>query len=188
MKIIVPIVLLVMLASIFASQSVFAQSNQITSTVSLTHLNVQLTYPSQVLPGQSATINLTAQAKDSFQLANLTVQVYLADQNNLRQLVSTTVAQNTMMPSGNQINKQIQITVPSDAPRTSLVALVTESVSMTPYSYPYAYANPYWSGNLYGNWYGYGSYPYYSPYSSHLTISTTPRHTILTAIHHTIIS
>ncbi len=165
MKIIVPIVLLVILASLFASQSVFAQSNQITSTVSLTHLNVQLTYPSQVLPGQSATINVTAQAKDSFQLANLTVQVYLADQNNLRQLLSTTVAQNTMMPSGNQINKQIQITVPSDAPRTSLVALITESVSMTPYSYPYAYAYPYWSGNLYGNWYGYGSYPYYS-YSS----------------------
>ena len=162
LKIIVPIVLLVILVSLFASQSVFAQSNQITSTVSLTHLNVQLTYPSQVLPGQSATINLTAQAKDSFQLANLTVQVYLADQNNLRQLLSTTVAQNTMMPSGNQINKQIQITVPSDAPRTSLVALISESVSMTPYSYPYAYAYPYWSGNLYGNWYGYGSYPYYS--------------------------
>ena len=133
-------------------QSVFAQSNQVTSTVSLSHGNVQLTYPSQVLPGQSATINLTAQAKDSFQLANLTVQVYLADQNNLRQLLSTTVAQNTMMTTGNQINKQIQITVPSDAPRTSLVALVTESVSMTPYSYPNAYAYPYWSGNLYGNW------------------------------------
>jgi len=176
-KIIVPIVLLVILASIFASQSVFAQSNQVTSTVSLTHLNVQLTYPSQVLPGQSATINLTAQAKDSFQLTSLTVQVYLADQNNLRQLLSTTVAQNTMMTSSNQINKQIQITVPSDAPRTSLVALVTESVTMTPYSYPYA-NSPYWNGygmysygnsgswygygNSNGNWYGYGLYPYYS--------------------------
>ena len=170
-KIIVPIVLLVILASIFASQSAFAQSNQVTSTVSLSHLNVQLTYPSQVLPGQSATINLTAQAKDSFQLTSLTVQVYLTDQNNLRQLLSTTVAQNTMMPSGNQINKQIQVTVPSDAPRTSLVALVTESVSMTSYSYPYVnypYSNGYWGGygmtfygNSNGNWYGYGSYPYY---------------------------
>jgi hypothetical protein len=112
-----------------------------------------------------------AQAKDSFQLTSLTVQVYLTDQNNLRQLLSTTVAQNTMMPSGNQINKQIQVTVPSDAPRTSLVALVTESVSMTSYSYPYAYY-PYWNGywdgyGMYsygnysnGNRYGYG-YPYY---------------------------
>ena len=165
-KIIVPIVLLVILASIFATQSVFAQSNQVTSTISLTHLNVQLTYPSQVLPGQLATINLTAQAKDSFQLTSLTVQVYLADQNNLRQLLSTTVAQNTMMPSGNQINKQIQVTVPSDAPRTSLVALVTESVSvgvgMPSYNYPYGY--PYWNGyaNVYSNGYGYNPY-YYSP-------------------------
>jgi len=160
-KIVFPIVILVILASIFATQSAFAQSNQVTSTVSLSHLNVQLTYPSQVLPGQSVTINLTAQAKDSFQLTSLTVQVYLADQNNLRQLLSTTVAQNTMMTSGNQINKQIQVTAPSDAPRTSLVALVTESVGMTASSYSYPYAYPYWGG--YGNWYGYayGSYPYY---------------------------
>ena len=191
-KIIVTIVLLVILATIFASQSVFAQSNQITSTVSLSHLNVQLTYPSQVLPGQSATINLMAQAKDSFQLTSLTVQVYLADQNNLRQLLSTTVAQNTMMPSGNQINKQIQVTVPSDAPRTSLVALVTESVSMTSSSYSYAYY-PYWNGywDGYGrysygnysnsNWYDYGypyyynyyGYPYYSSYPSYSYQSTS---------------
>jgi hypothetical protein len=160
-KIIVSIVFLVIVASIFATQSVFAQSNQVTSTLSLTHLNVQLTYPTQVVPGESATINLTAQAKDSFQLTSLTLQVYLADQNNFRQLLSTTVAQNTVMPSGNQINKQIQVTVPSDAPRTSLVALVTESVSvsvgMPSYNYPYGY--PYWNG--YGNVYGYGSYPYY---------------------------
>jgi hypothetical protein len=158
-KVIVPIVLLVIVGSIFATRSVFAQSNQITGTVSLSHLNVQLTYPSQVLPGQSATINLTAQAKDSFQLTSLTVQVYLADQNNLRQLLSTTVAQNTMMQSGNQISKQIQVSVPSDAPRTSLVAIVTESVSLSSSSYSYPYAYPYWSG--YGNWNGYGSYPYY---------------------------
>jgi len=155
-KIIVPIVLLVILASIFATRSVLAQTSQVTSTVSLSHLNVQLTYPSQVLPGQSVTINLTAQAKDNFQLTSLAVQVYLADQSNLRQLLSTTVTQNTVMTSGNQINKQIQVTVPSDASRTSLVALVTESVGLT--SNSYAYGNPYWNG--YNNWYG-TSYPYY---------------------------
>jgi len=155
-KIIVPIVLLVILASIFATRSVLAQTSQVTSTVSLSHLNVQLTYPSQVLPGQAVTINLTAQAKDNFQLTSLTVQVYLADQSNLRQLLSTTVTQNTVMTSGNQINKQIQVTVPSDSPRTSLVALVTESIGLT--SNSYAYGNPYWNG--YNNWYG-ASYPYY---------------------------
>jgi hypothetical protein len=158
-KNLVPIVLLVILASIFASQSVFAQNSLVTSTVSLSHLNVQLIYPSQVLPGQAATINLTALAKDSFQLTSLTVQVYLADQNDLRPLLSTTVAQNMVMPSGNQITKQIQVSVPSDAPRTSLIALVTESVSVLPASYSYPYAYPNWNG--YGNGYGYGTYPYY---------------------------
>ena len=147
---------------IFATRSVFAQSSQVTSTVNLSHLSVQLTYPSQVVPGQSAIINLTALAKDSFQLTSLTVQVYLADQNNLQQLLSATVAQNIVMPSGNQIVKQFQVTVPSDAPRTSLVALVTESVSILPSSYSYPYAYPNWNG--YGNWYGYGSYLYSSSY------------------------
>jgi len=168
-KIIVPI-LLVFLASIFVTQSVFAQSNQVTSTVSLSHLNVQLTFPSQVLPGQSATVNVTAQAKDSFQLISLTMQLYLADQNNLRQLLSTTVAQNTIMVSGNQINKAIQVTVPSDATRTSLVAQITESVGANPYPYN-LYTYP--SFNCIGTVCAIGSYPYYyysspsySPYYS----------------------
>jgi predicted RND superfamily exporter protein len=168
-KIVVPIVLLVIVGSIFATGPVFAQSSQVTSTVSLSHLNVQLTYPSQVLPGQSATINLAAQARDSFQLTSLTMQVYLADQNNLRQLLSTTLAQNTMMSSSNQINKQIQVTVPSDAPRTSLVALVTENVAAYLYSYAsYPYWDWYWNGNSMtsSNWYNYG-YPYYSYYYSY---------------------
>lgn len=172
-KVIVPIVLLIILTSIFASQSVFAQNSQSTSTVTLNHLNVQLTYPSQALPGQSVTINLMAQAKDSFQLTSLTLQVYLADQNNLRQLLSITVVQNTMMPTSNQINKQMQVNVPSDAIRTSLVALLTESVSMSINAYSYGYY-PYWSGywNGYDNyssgyWYGYGYPDYYYSYPSY---------------------
>jgi hypothetical protein len=163
-KIIVPIVLLVILTAIFAGQSVFAQSVQVTSNVSLTHLNVLLTYPSIVLPGQLVTVNLTANAKDSFQLTSLSMQVYLADQNNLRQLTSTTLAQNVMMSSGDQLNKQVQAKVPSNATRTSLVALVTESgYGMNSYSngyrYPY-YGYPYYS-NYYNNYYnGYYNYPY----------------------------
>jgi hypothetical protein len=171
LKIIVPIVLLVILASIFIGQFVFAQNSQVTSNVSLSHLSVQLTYPSMVLPGQPVTINIMAQAKDSFQLTSLSLQVYLAGQNNLSQLTSATVAQNMIMSSGNQINKQVQVTVPSDATRTSLVAVVTESAN-SQYAYSYA-AYPWnWDGSgMYGNYlngngYGYG-YPYYSTYPSY---------------------
>ena len=158
-KIIAPLVLLVILASIFVTQAVCAQSNQATSTVVLSHLNVQLTYLSQVLPGQLATINLTAQAKDNFELTSLTVQVYSADQDNLRLLVSTIVATNTPMLSGQQVNKQIQVAVPSGASRTSLIAQVIESVGTNSYAYNPAtnpYANPYL--------YQYGLYPPYPSY------------------------
>ena len=159
---IVPKVLLIIVASIFVTQPAFAQSNQATSTITLNHLNVQLTYPAQVLPGQFANINVTAQAKDSFQLTSLTLQVYLTDREDLRQLLSTTLAQNTMMQTGDQINKQVQVSVPSDAPRTSLVVQVNESANTSTSSYPYNANAPYWTGNYYPypylSWYGNGYY------------------------------
>jgi hypothetical protein len=156
MKTAAPIILLMVLALVFTNQSVFAQSAQVTSNVSLSHLNIQLTYPSEVLPGQTVTVTVNAQAKDSFRLTSLIVQVYLADQSNLRQLVSATVAQNLWITSGNQINKDIQATVPLDAPRTSLIAQVSEKVRTTYYDYSYYY--PFWYGAYDHDNY---SYPYY---------------------------
>jgi hypothetical protein len=175
-KYVIPIALLLILASIFGTQCAFAQNDQATSTVILNYLTVSLTYPSHVTPGQLVSINVTGQAKETFELASLNVQVYLADQNVLRPLLSTTVFANTVMLSGEQINKQIQVTVPSSAPRTSLVAQVTESVGATypygslgsytytynPYNYPSAY--PYYP--YYPNYYySYGYSPYYSTYA-----------------------
>jgi hypothetical protein len=89
-------------------------------------------------------------------LTSLIVQVYLADQSNLRQLVSATVAQNLWITGGNQINKDIQATVPLDAPRTSLIAQVSEKVRTTYYDYSYYY--PFWYGSYDHDNY---SYPYY---------------------------
>lgn len=179
-KYVIPIALLLILASIFGTQCAFAQNDQATSTVILNYLTVSLTYPSHVTPGQLVGINVTAQAKEAVELASLNVQVYSADQNDLRQLLSTTVFANTMMLSGEQISKGIQVTVPSGAPRTSLVAQVTESVGATypygslgsytytynPYNYPPAYPYypyPYYPNSYYG--YDYGYSPYYSTYS-----------------------
>jgi len=192
-KIVILIAVLLLIASVFATQPCFAQSNQSTSSVVLNHLNVLITYPANVLPGQSVTMNVTAQAKDDFQLASLTVIAYSADQNNLQPLLSTIVAENLVMLSGQQVSKQIQLTVPSGAPRTSLVAQVIESIGAaylpyspyttsmgsytytqySPYNYPYSYYNyqyaAYPNNCYYGSYcYAYG-YPstYYSlyPYS-----------------------
>jgi hypothetical protein len=112
------------------NQSVYAQSNSVlNNSVSLKRLNVQLIYPSQTFPGQPVTVSVLATAKNAFWLASLNIQVYLADPSStsLRQLTSAIVAQNLLLSTGGQISKGIQVSVPQDAPHTSLLALVSES-------------------------------------------------------------
>jgi hypothetical protein len=143
-------VLAAVIASLFVNPLVYAQSSQVVGRVSLTHLNVQLTYPSEILPGQSVTVGVQAQAKSSFQLASLTMQVYYVDpQLGLRQVASATVAQGLSMANGGQINKAVQVTIPTDAPRTSLIARVAENVTLTVFivynNGPSTQAAPYYS-------------------------------------------
>jgi len=90
------------------------------------------------------------------------VQVYYVDRNSLRQLTSTTVAQNLWMSKGDQINKDLQVAVPLDAPRTSLIALVSESVKVRYYDYSYYYY-PYWYAYEYDD----HSYPFYYVYPTY---------------------
>jgi len=152
---------LVLLGS--AGQLVLADSTQVSNTVSLSHLSVKLAYPSEVLPSQSITIDIQATARDSFRLKSLEVQVYFADGNSLRQLTTATVSKDLYMSKGDQINKDIQTTVPADAPRTSLIALVSETATMTYYDYSYYYYYPPYYYRNYSYYYVY--YPSYS-YSS----------------------
>ncbi|HKM50628.1 MAG TPA: hypothetical protein VJZ75_05560 [Candidatus Bathyarchaeia archaeon] len=148
------LVMLVLLAAVIASllvnPLVYAQSSQAVGRVSLVHLNVQLTYPSDVLPGQSVSVGVLAQAKGSFQLASLTMQVYYVDpQLGLRQVASAIVAQGLSMANGGQLNKAVQVTIPTDAPRTSLIARVAENVTLTVFivynNGPSTQAAPYYS-------------------------------------------
>jgi hypothetical protein len=144
------VVLAAVITSLFVNPLVYAQSSQVVGRVSLTHLNVQLTYPSDVLPGQSVSVGVQGQAKGSFQLASLTMQVYYVDpQLGLRQVASATVAQGLTMSNGGQINKAVQVTIPTDAPRTSLIARVAENVTLTVFivynNGPSTQAAPYYS-------------------------------------------
>ncbi len=139
------------LASLSITQSVYAQSKQVSTTISLSYLNVQLTYPSEVLPGQAATVNVQVTAKDSFHLDKLIVQVYYGDGNNLHLLTSVTIANNTSMNKGYQISRNIELNVPAEVPRTYLVALFSENIRVPYYTYSsYYYPYSYWyfpSGN-----------------------------------------
>jgi hypothetical protein len=145
--------------SVFVNQPAYAQSDSVSVNVALEHLNVELTYPAQVLPGQTITVNLQAKAKDSFRLNSLTLQVYFANSSSLRQLSSNTVAQDQSLTTGRQINKDVEVTVPVDAPRTSLFAVVSESARMS--YYYYTYWAPYWYEYDNHSWPYFWAYPAY---------------------------
>jgi hypothetical protein len=145
-----PIVLLVMLLAIIATQSVFAQTSQTTSTVTLRYFNIQATYPAEALPGDSASVHVQANAKSTFYLQSLTIQVYYAD---------------TYLNSGGSVTKDVQFTVPKDMPRTSLIAVFTENVRTASYDYYYYYP----VGAYYYNYsYPYYDYYYYYPYTYYM--------------------
>jgi len=179
-------VLLITLSSISAvalSQPAQAQPTQVTNNINLTYLNVQLTFPSQINPGQTLTVNVQANAKNVFNLQSLTLQVYYGDGTSLHSVTTATVASKMNMNNGDKINKDVQVTVPVDVPRTSLIALVSESASSySSYSSYYSYypyydnyyypnytCNNYYSCNYSSNpyYYSYYYYPYYYSYPSY---------------------
>jgi hypothetical protein len=171
--------LLILMTSIIVSQSVTAQQSQNSYTANLTYLTVQLSYPSQVLPGDSVTANLQATAKSSINSVSLTAQILYTTGADLHQLASATVS-NNYMAAGNSLTKQIQFTVPQNASRTSLIAVLTEkaqTIGMSYYYYypeynnyssPYCYTDPYYGYDCY---YNSSIFSYYYP--SYTSTTTT---------------
>lgn len=148
-----------------SSRPVIAQSNQMSYSVNLTYLTVQLMYPTVVMPGDSVTINVQANTKSYVDSVSLTVRVLYSDGSNIRQLVSDTLSKrNYYLSKGTSFSKQIQFTVPTDALRTSLFASLTESVQTNYYSYYYYSATYNYSSS---NCYYYPDYYYYSGYCSY---------------------
>jgi hypothetical protein len=167
-------ILVILVASISLSPFAFAQSSQTSYSLNMTYLTVQLTYPTEVLPGDSVTVNIQATAKSRINSASLTAQIFYPDSSSLHQLASATLSSNYYMNTGSALSKQIQFTIPTNAPRTSLVAVLTEKVQAVyasyyyypayyNYSYPYCY-----------NYYGYYDYCYnYTYYPAYSYATTT---------------
>ncbi len=134
MKAIAVLLVLVTISAslLFLSHPAYADPGQLTSNFALNYLDVRLTYPSEVTPGQSITVTLQATAKTSLQLNGLTLQIYYAilSPNSLRQVASTTIAKNTAVNAGQQLQGVTQAQIPSDAPRTSLIAMTSENATI----------------------------------------------------------
>jgi regulator of replication initiation timing len=167
-------ILVILVASLSYSQFAIAQSAQSSYTANLTYLTVQLSYPSQVMPGDSVTINLQATAKQNIASLSLAAQVYYSDGTNLHQLASATF-NSDYMNNGGSFSKQIQFTVPQDAPRTSLFTTLTEDVKTAyvnyyyypAYNYSYSPYCYYDQHHYYCQYYYTGYYNYSSPYCNY---------------------
>jgi len=181
----------VLLTTIALFNPAFAQSNQASYTVNLTYSTIQVTYPSEVLPGDSVTVNVQVNPKSNVYLQTLTATIYYIDETGLHQLTSQTLANNSKMNSygysysytTSSFSKSFQVTVPQDAPRTSLVASFSETAQSNNYNnnyygYPYYYYYEYPYNNSYSCSYWYCEYSYtypayyYAYYPSYSSTST----------------
>jgi len=150
------------------------QSNQTSYTVRLNSFTLQVTYPAEVMPGDTITIYVQGSPTGSaVYLQSLTVTIYYADATGLRQ-VSTQNLFTSYSPNSynnyvtygysGSFSKNFTVTVPENAPRTALVALFSETVQPNYYSYGgYGYNYP-----------SYASYPYYPSYSVYVSPAYYP--------------
>jgi flagellar basal body-associated protein FliL len=151
----------------------FAQSSQ-SYTVNLIFSTIQVSYPPYAMPGDTITLNVQVTPKSNVYLQSLTATVYYADETGLHQLVSQTLTGSTGTNTNSYyysspynlgvFSKSIQFNVPSNAPRTSLLAVFSET-AQSGYG-AYAYSPFYGCGVYFCSYYSYPSYySNYSPYT-----------------------
>jgi len=145
-----------MVVLIAIAQPAYANSTQVSASVSLQDFSIQVEYPSVVLPGTNTQVNVQAIAKSAVTLDSLTTDIYYVDGTNLQQVTSATIVGAQNVASGNTFASDIPISVPQGMPRTSLFATFTEAVKFS-----YVSSSSY---SYYYNGYDYGcsSYPAYS--------------------------
>jgi len=128
------------------------------------------------MPGDSVTVSVQGTPTgNAVYLQSLTATIYYADSSGLHQLpIQTLVASNSPNTYNNFVSytysgsfsKNFTVKVPESAPRTSLVAIFSETVQPNYYSYGgYAYNYPNYYSNLPNTYQGYPYYPYYPTYA-----------------------
>jgi hypothetical protein len=155
-------VTVVLLLSVSSMSSVFAQPTQVSNTVSLKSVSLQVAYPSEAIPGDIVTVKVQVNpGSGGVYLESLTATVYFADTAGLHQLTSQNLASNRASgyyyPGSSQtgnFSRSFEFSVPQNTPRTSLVAIFSETLqSRYYYEYPcfvdifYAYCQTYSYGN-----------------------------------------
>ena len=157
-----------LLLSVSMFNPAFAQPTQVSYVVNLNSFSLQVMYPSEVMPGDNVTLNIQGSPKgNSLYLQSLTATIYYADAAGLHQLATQNLVSNPANSYGyygsyttGSFSKSFTVNVPQNAPRTSLVAIFSETVQSNNYYY-----YDYWSNfgySYYGNPVFYALYPSYS--------------------------
>lgn len=153
----------VVLLSLSLPSAALAQPTQTSYTVTLTWFSLQVMYPSEVIPG--SVLNVTVQGTPigaGAYLQSLTATIYYGDSSGLHQITSETLVSNTAniyayygQPTTGSFSKSFTVNVPLGVPRTSLIAVFSET---TQYNYYYSgqYPFSYW---YFGNPVFYSFYP-----------------------------
>jgi hypothetical protein len=130
---------LLLVVSVF--NPAFAQPTQVSYVVNLNSFTLQVTYPSEVMPGDRVTVNIQGSPKsNNLDLLNLTATVYCADPTGLHQLATQNIVSNPANNYGyyesyanesyttGSFSKNFTVNVPRNATATSLVAIFSETV------------------------------------------------------------
>lgn len=113
---------------------------------SLAYFDVDVAYPTSGKPGETITISITATAKKDCEVQDLSVEFFVySASGDSRSIGSTPIVKQASVTSGNSFQKSAAYTIPTDAPRSFLMAVASETVRTYSYTYSYYYAYPYWS-------------------------------------------
>ncbi len=157
---------------------------------SLSYFDIDIDYPSSVKPGDTVTITVSATAKSSTYVQDLTVEILVpSPRGDMRSIYSMSVVRDTSTYSGSRYSKAAAVTIPSDVLRSFMMTTVAQNVRTYYYSYsyyPYSYGG-YWNSRSYNSYW----WPMYYVTTSYLDsvengiaplsyiLSTTPEYTQL---------
>jgi len=153
----------VVMIVLFSTIVVPTRAETITKNFTLKHFDVTLTFPKTANSGDSILISITAEARSSIRVRDLSIQILAyMEGGDLQSIGSTSLATDQYVYKANKLHKEFSITISTNIPRGALVSVVSETTRSTTYTY-YSYY-PYYYG-YYPYYYGSDSTPYwYYPY------------------------
>ncbi len=147
---------------LFSTLSASGDGESVTKSFTLRNFDVTFTFPKTAKPSDSILTSVTAVAKSSARVIDLSIQVLAyVEGGDLQSIGSASLASNQYVSSGDRLNKDLMVIVPANAPRGELTAVFSQTTASS-YGYSSYYPSYYYSYYSYYSYYWY--YPYYYSY------------------------